>query len=70
MNSNSRDTLHRVNQNDPSLAELRLADNSLYYGDEGEFHSDNSDDYSTLGAAIVNNAHLESLTVRLSDDLR
>ena len=39
MNHNSRDTLHRVNQNDPSLAELRLADNSLYYGDDGEFQT-------------------------------
>ena len=68
--NNSQEILRRVTQNDPSLTKLRLvsiADN--IYGDEGEFHSDNSDDYSTLGAAIANNTHLTRLAVILSDDL-
>ena len=56
-----------MTQDDPSLTELSLI-NSIYV-DEGEFHSDNSDDYSTLGAAIANNTHLETLAVILSDDL-
>ena len=67
MNNNSRETLRRVTQNDPSMTELRLADNN--YNVAGNFYSDSSDDYSTLGAAFANNTHLEKLIVRLSDDL-
>ena len=52
---------------------LSLVDYDLRYRPideiyDGEFYSDNSDDYSTLGAAIANNTHLESLVVWLSDD--
>ena len=64
--------LRRVTQDDPSLTELRFVDNNQnnnIFGDEGEFHSDNSDDYSTLGVAIANNTHLKRLAVSLSDDL-
>ena len=72
MDNNSRETLRRVAQNDPSLAELRLGDNNNNY-DYGvnccKCHSGNSGDYSTLGTAIANNTHLETLRVTLSDDL-
>ena len=57
-------------QNDPSLTVTGLTlDDYIDSSDDGEFYSDNSDDYSTLGAAIANNTHLERLTVALSDDL-
>ena len=65
MNNNSRETLRRVTQDDPSLTELCLADNN--YNVAGEFYSDNSDDYSTLGATIANNTCLEELEVMLSN---
>ena len=68
MNNISQETLRRVTQNDPSLTELSLVDNNNYDSD-GKFVSDNSDDYSTLGAAIANNTHLEMLIVTLSDGL-
>ena len=67
MISNSQETLRRVTQDDPSLTQLRLVGYNIY-GDD-EFYSDNSDDYSTLGAAIANNTHLEKLVVILSDDV-
>ena len=66
--NNSQEILRRVTQNDPSLTKLRLVDNNIY-GDDGQFHSNNSDDYSTLGSAIANNTHLTRLAVILSDDL-
>ena len=54
--------MHKVNQNDPSLTELNLVDNNNNYGfAHRNFYSDNSDDYSTLGAAIANNIHLKRL---------
>ena len=68
MNNNSQDTLRRMNQNDPSLTELRLVGNS-YGAAYGAFYSDSSDDYSTLGAAIANNTYLAKLRVTLSDDV-
>ena len=68
MNSQSQETLRRVTQNDPLLTELTL-DDYIDCDDDGEFYSENSDDYSTLGAAIASNTHLESLEVTLSDDL-
>jgi len=68
MNSNSQDTLRRVTQDDPSLTILTIS-NNCYGGADGKFYSDNSDDYSTLGAAISNNTHLAALRVWLSDDL-
>ena len=68
MNRHSQATLRRVTQNDPSLTQLRLGGYNNGVAD-GQFHSDNSDDYSTLGAAIANNTHLERLAVLLSDDL-
>ena len=69
MNNNSRETLRRVTQNDPSLTALRISSFNTDRVSNGEFYSDNSDDYSTLGAAIANNTHLERLAVLLSDDL-
>ena len=70
MNNRSRETLHRVTLNDPSLTGLGLPDNNDdYVDDDGDFFSDNSDDYSTLGTAIANNTHLENLVVALYDDL-
>ena len=67
MNDNSQETLRRVAQDDPSLTELTLDNN--YGADDEEFYSDNSDDYSALGAAIANNTHLETLEVTSSNDL-
>ena len=67
MNSDSQETLRRMTQNDPSLTTLRLLGNN--YGYNGEFYSDNSDDYSTIGSAIANNTHLEELVVTLSNRL-
>ena len=58
----SQEIMHKVNQNDPSLTELNLVDNNNNYGfAHRNFYSDNSDDYSTLGAAIANNIHLKRL---------
>ena len=68
MNNSSQETLRRVTQNDPSLTGLTLYD-YIDCDDDGEFYSENSDDYSTLGAAIANNTHLVRLAVILSDDL-
>ena len=69
MDNISRRTLLRTTQNDPSLAYLvlRIVNNNTGFG--GKFYSDNSDDYSALGAAIANNTHLSALRVWLSDDL-
>ena len=67
--NNSRETLRKVQQNDPSLTALRIVDDYNNFHTYGGFYSDNSDDYSTLGAAIANNTHLASLTVILSDSL-
>ena len=70
MNNRSRETLRRVTLNDPSLTGLGLPDNNDdYVDDDGDFFSENSNDYSTLGTAIANNTHLENLVVALSDDL-
>ena len=69
MDNNSQEILRRVNQNDPSVTELTLLDNDNYGVTDGEFYSNNSDDYSTLGAAISNNTHLVRLAIILSDDL-
>ena len=66
---NSRETLRRVTQNDPSLTELTLSGNSFYAVIGDEFYSDNSDDYSTLGAAIASNTCLEKLIVKSSNNL-
>ena len=57
----SENTLHRIEQNDDALSELRIG-GSL---SKGEFHSSNSDDFSRLGAAIGNNTHLTELIVDL-----
>ena len=68
----SRETLCKVTQNDASLKILTLVDDigdDRNDGEDGDFYSDNSGDYSTLGAAIANNTHLNKLTVWLSDDL-
>ena len=66
-----QETLRRVALNNSLLTELTL-DNNIYSGNndyDDEFYSDNSDDYSTLGAAIANNTHLKKLIVWLSNDL-
>lgn len=68
MNSNSQDTLRRVTQDDPSLTILTISNN--YGGADGKFYSDNSDDYSTLGAAIANNTHLAKLEVTFTTRLQ
>ena len=67
MNNISQETLRSVTQDDPSLTELTLTNNN--YVADGEFYSDNSDDYSALGAAIANNTYLKRLEVQLSDEL-
>ena len=69
MDNNSRETLRRVTQNDPSLTELLLVGYNIYEYDESEFYSSKSADYSTLGAAIANNTHLDRLEVTLSNRL-
>jgi len=69
MNSNSQDTLRRVTQDDPSLTILTIS-NNCYGGADGKFYSDNSDDYSTLGAAIANNTHLAKLEVTFTTRLQ
>ena len=67
MENNSRETLRRANQNDPSLTTLRLVNNNNYGGDDSEFYSDNSDDYSTLGSAIANNTISDGLALGVAD---
>ena len=70
MNNNSQEILRRVTQNDPSLTELRLVGYNVGDGVyDGQFYSNNRDDYPTLGAAIANNTHMESLEVTLSNRL-
>ena len=73
MNNKSQETLRRVTQNDPSLTHLRtnlsLAGDNNFGAFDGDFYSENSDDYSTLGAAIATNTQLKNLIVLLSDDL-
>ena len=59
-----------MTQNDPSLTnDLRLAGTASSGVYDGDFYSDNSDDYSALGVAIANNTHVENLMAVLSDDL-
>ena len=67
--NNSRETLRKVQQNDPSLTALRIVDNYNNFHTDGEFYSDIGDDYSTLGTAIANNTHLASLAIILSNGL-
>ena len=72
MDNGSQEILRKVTQDDASLNILTLVDPvgyNIYGYADGKFYSDNSDDYSTLGAAIANNTHLERLEVQLSDDL-
>ena len=70
MSNNSQEILRKATQDDPSLTTIRIVGYNNYDGgDDGEFYSDNSDDYSTLGAAIANNTHLEKLIVWSSDGL-
>ena len=67
MNNNSQKILLRVTQNDSTFTSLTLVGNNIQGA--AKFYSGNSDDYSTLGAAIANNTQLEKLTVWLYDDL-
>ena len=69
MNNNCQKLLRRVTQNDPVKTALTLVGSNNYGFDDVVFHSDSSDDYSTLGAAIANNTHLTTLGVMLPDDL-
>ena len=46
MNSNSQDTLRRIEQNDAGLK-------GLWMGNDGVFKSSDASDYSRLGAAIA-----------------
>ena len=64
MDNNSKKTLRKVTENDPSLTDLGLLDGGAW---GGEFRSDNSDDYSPLGSAIAGN-NLKRLLVKLSND--
>ena len=61
MNSNSKETLRRIEQNDAQFTELYLGHSSL----DGGFQSSDASDYSQLGAAIGNNIHLTKLRVFL-----
>ena len=64
MDRHSQNTLDWIEQNDARLAGFRLG------GERSEFsfHSNVSDDYSRLGAAIGNNTHLTCLVVNLDDN--
>ena len=64
MNSNSHETLRRIEQNDAQFTELQMG----YSDNDGRFISSDDSDYSRLGAAIGNNNHLKMLFVTLDDD--
>ena len=70
MNNKCRETLRRVTQNDPSMKTLRLVGTASSRFYNGDFYSENSDNYSTFGAAIATNTQLHRLAVLLNDDLR
>ena len=57
MNSNSQETLRRIEQNDAGL--------SLLWINSSGFQSSDASDYSRLGAAIGNNTHLTKLWMNL-----
>ena len=59
--------MRRATKNDPSFTTLRLVGTRWMY--DHDFYSENSADYSTVGAAIANNTHLERLVVLLSNRL-
>ena len=61
MNSNSQDTLRRIEQNDDRLKRLWIGNTEYHWG----FVSSNASDYTRLGTAIGKNTHLSSLTVAL-----
>ena len=61
MNSNSQETLLRIEQNDDQLITMGISGALL----GGRFTSSDASDYSRLGAAIGNNTHLEELRVFL-----
>ena len=58
MDSVSKDTFSRIEQNDPSTTELIIPE---------EFNSSDGDDFSRLGTSIAANTHLTKLLVYLSD---
>ena len=65
MNSNSQDTLRRIEQNDAILSLLWIGNTGV----DGGFKSSDSSDYSRLGTAIGNNyKHLRKLIVALDDE--
>ena len=59
MNSNSQETLRRIEQNYAGL--------SLLWINPRGFQSNDASDYSRLGAAIGNNTHLTKLNVELDE---
>ena len=56
MNSNSQETLRRIEQNDAAVKQLWI---------NRGFQSSAASDYSRLGAAIGNNTYLKTLAVHL-----
>ena len=64
MNSNSQETLRRIEQNDAQFTELQIGYPYL----DGGFKSRDASDYLRLGAAIGNNTHLKELVVALDID--
>jgi len=70
MNSHSRETLYRMEQNSSYLRSLTLDGvNSTHKYSDGHryFSSSSVDDYSTLGEHMVNHTHLTSLTVNIHE---
>ena len=61
MNSNSQETLRRIEQNYAGLSLLWVGNSDF----DGGFISSNAGDYLTLGAAIGNNIHLTRLLMNL-----
>ena len=64
MNSNSQETLRRVDHNDAQFTVLQIG----YPNHDGGFISSDAGDYSRLGAAIGNNTYLEELIVALDEE--
>ena len=64
MNSNSQETLRRIEQNDVSCKGLTIG-----YSGIGGFKSSDAGDYSRLGAAIGDNTHLKKLWMNLGNGL-
>jgi len=62
MDARSLKTLHRVEENDDTLTELRIG---KYHNQDGSFTSEESNDFCKLGAAIGKNTQLQKLVISL-----